>query len=62
MTIFCWMVLFIGPEMLVRKASGIGGNSVDIYYDADGGDTVEAHEWRCVRTVNGTVGSDISLW
>lgn len=49
------MVLFIGPEMLVRKASSVGGNTVDTFYDADSGDTVEAHEWRCVRTVNGTV-------
>ncbi|KAL1563471.1 protein ENHANCED DISEASE RESISTANCE 2-like isoform X1 [Salvia divinorum] len=42
-----------GPEMLVRKASGMSGNGVETYYDADSGDTVEAHEWRCVRTVNG---------
>ncbi|KAH6794365.1 ENHANCED DISEASE RESISTANCE protein [Perilla frutescens var. hirtella] len=42
-----------GPEMLVRKASGINGDSVDTYFDADGGDAVEAHEWRCVRTLNG---------
>ncbi|KAL1553748.1 protein ENHANCED DISEASE RESISTANCE 2-like isoform X1 [Salvia divinorum] len=42
-----------GPEMLVRKASSLSGNSMETYYDADGGDAVEAHEWRCVRTVNG---------
>lgn len=42
-----------GPEVLVRKASGVGGDSVDTYFDADGGDAVEAHEWRCVRTING---------
>ncbi|XP_041998517.1 protein ENHANCED DISEASE RESISTANCE 2-like isoform X1 [Salvia splendens] len=42
-----------GPEMLVRKASSLSGNNVETYYDADGGDAVEAHEWRCVRTVNG---------
>ncbi|XP_057767088.1 protein ENHANCED DISEASE RESISTANCE 2-like [Salvia miltiorrhiza] len=42
-----------GPEMLVRKASGLSGSGVETYYDADGGDAVEAHEWRCVRTVNG---------
>ena len=40
--------------MLVRKASSLSGNSLETYYDADGGDAVEAHEWRCVRTVNGT--------
>lgn len=50
------MVLFTGPEMLLRKASSIDGNSVNRYFDADGnGDVVEAHEWKCVRTVNGMV-------
>lgn len=47
--------------MLVRKASGLGGDSVDTYFDADGGDAVEAHEWRCVRTINGTLDSDVSF-
>ncbi|XP_051149212.1 protein ENHANCED DISEASE RESISTANCE 2-like [Andrographis paniculata] len=43
-----------GPEMLLRKTSGIGEDSrFDTFLDADGGDAVEAHEWRCVRTVNG---------
>ncbi|KAG8367537.1 hypothetical protein BUALT_Bualt16G0082200 [Buddleja alternifolia] len=43
-----------GPEILLRKASKIGaGNSLDAYFDADGGDVVEAHEWKCVRTLNG---------
>lgn len=47
--------------MLVRKTSGLGGDSVDTYFDADGGDAVEAHEWRCVRTINGTLDSDVSF-
>ncbi|KAL3824587.1 hypothetical protein ACJIZ3_020616 [Penstemon smallii] len=43
-----------GPEVLLRKASSLGANGeLDAYYDADGGDVVEAHEWRCVRTTNG---------
>lgn len=58
-SIFCPMILFTGPEMLVRKASGLSGDGVDTYYDADGGDAVEAHEWRCVRTVNGTLHSNV---
>lgn len=40
--------------MLLRKASSIGGHGrLEAYFDADGGDVVEAHEWRCVRTTNG---------
>ncbi|CAA0819955.1 Protein of unknown function (DUF1336 [Striga hermonthica] len=43
-----------GPEMLLRKASSLGAeNRLEAYFDAEGGDVVEAHEWRCVRTVNG---------
>lgn len=52
------MVLFIGPETLLRKASGIGAETrLDEYFDADGGDVVQAHEWRCVRTINGELHS-----
>ncbi|KAK6151642.1 hypothetical protein DH2020_014277 [Rehmannia glutinosa] len=42
-----------GPEMLLRKASSLGDRRLDAYFDADGGDVVQAHEWRCVRTING---------
>ncbi|GFP97051.1 protein enhanced disease resistance 2-like [Phtheirospermum japonicum] len=43
-----------GPEMLLRKASNLGADSrLEAYFDADGGDVVEVHEWRCVRTING---------
>ncbi|KAL0288385.1 UNVERIFIED_CONTAM: protein ENHANCED DISEASE RESISTANCE 2-like, partial [Sesamum calycinum] len=42
-----------GPEVLLRKASSLGTDGrLDAYFDADGGDVVEAHEWKCVRTVN----------
>lgn len=44
--------IVIGPDMLLRKASNLGGNrKLDAYFDA--GDAVEAHEWKCVRTING---------
>ncbi|PIN09380.1 hypothetical protein CDL12_18033 [Handroanthus impetiginosus] len=43
-----------GPEMLLRKASSLGRDGrLEAYFDTDGGDAVEAHEWRCVRTING---------
>ncbi|EPS60260.1 hypothetical protein M569_14543, partial [Genlisea aurea] len=43
-----------GPEVLLRRASNLGADGgFDAYYDADGGDVVEAYEWRCIRTVNG---------
>ncbi|KAL8502583.1 hypothetical protein ACS0TY_021647 [Phlomoides rotata] len=43
-----------GPETLLSKASRLDGNNVNRYFDSDGnGDVVEAHEWRCVRTING---------
>ncbi|XP_073157572.1 protein ENHANCED DISEASE RESISTANCE 2 isoform X1 [Henckelia pumila] len=43
-----------GPEMLLRKTSDLGsGGRLDAYFDADGGDVVEAYEWKCVRTING---------
>ncbi|KZV22562.1 protein ENHANCED DISEASE RESISTANCE 2 [Dorcoceras hygrometricum] len=43
-----------GPEMLLRKTSNLGSHGrLDAYFDADGGDVVEAHEWKCVRTING---------
>ncbi|XP_019197995.1 PREDICTED: protein ENHANCED DISEASE RESISTANCE 2-like isoform X1 [Ipomoea nil] len=43
-----------GPEKLLRQSSNLGANSrSELYYDADGGDAIEAHEWKCVRTING---------
>ncbi|KAK4431825.1 protein ENHANCED DISEASE RESISTANCE 2-like [Sesamum alatum] len=43
-----------GPEVLLRKASSLGTDGrLDAFFDADGGDVVEAHEWKCVRTING---------
>lgn len=45
---------FIGPEMLLRQASSLGNSErSEIFFDADGGDVVELHQWKCVRTVNG---------
>lgn len=43
-----------GPEMLLRQSSSLGGSGrSDIFFDADGGDAVEPHKWKCVRTLNG---------
>nr|GMC65105.1 protein ENHANCED DISEASE RESISTANCE 2-like isoform X1 [Ipomoea batatas] len=41
-----------GPEKLLRQSSSLGANSRSELY-ADGGDAIEAHEWKCVRTING---------
>ncbi|KAJ1700293.1 hypothetical protein LUZ63_000072 [Rhynchospora breviuscula] len=43
-----------GPEMLLRQASKIGNNNVlSANIDDETGDALEAHDWRCVRTING---------
>ncbi|KAL3535964.1 hypothetical protein ACH5RR_004425 [Cinchona calisaya] len=43
-----------GPEMLLRRSSSLDGSDrADIFFEADGGDAIEAHEWKCVRTING---------
>ncbi|XP_017983527.1 PREDICTED: protein ENHANCED DISEASE RESISTANCE 2 [Theobroma cacao] len=43
-----------GPEMLLRQTSNLGGNGTsDGYFEGEFGDAIEAHEWKCVRTING---------
>lgn len=43
-----------GPEKLLRQSSSLGGNTGSyLYLHGDGGDAVETHEWKCVRTMNG---------
>ncbi|KAJ8560776.1 hypothetical protein K7X08_022636 [Anisodus acutangulus] len=43
-----------GPEKLLSQASNLGANSEsDVYFEADGADVIEAHEWKCVRTLDG---------
>uniref|UniRef100_A0A7N0SWV4 START domain-containing protein n=1 Tax=Kalanchoe fedtschenkoi TaxID=63787 RepID=A0A7N0SWV4_KALFE len=43
-----------GPETLLRQSSGLGANArADGFFGGDDGDAVEAHEWKCVRTING---------
>ncbi|XP_078150944.1 ENHANCED DISEASE RESISTANCE protein (DUF1336) isoform X2 [Carex rostrata] len=44
-----------GPEMLLRQSSKIGSDKVlNAHVDDETGDALETHDWRCVRTVNGT--------
>ncbi|KAF3338920.1 protein ENHANCED DISEASE RESISTANCE 2-like isoform X2 [Carex littledalei] len=44
-----------GPEMLLRQSSKIGNDKVlNAHVDDETGDALETHDWRCVRTVNGT--------
>ncbi|OVA16368.1 START domain [Macleaya cordata] len=43
-----------GPETLLRQASDLGGAvRSDGYFEGDVGDAIEAHQWKCVHTVNG---------
>ncbi|KAG4136770.1 hypothetical protein ERO13_D07G028500v2 [Gossypium hirsutum] len=43
-----------GPEMLLRLTSNLGGSGTsNRYFEGEFGDAIEAHEWKCVRTVNG---------
>ncbi|XVF35508.1 hypothetical protein REPUB_Repub18cG0151600 [Reevesia pubescens] len=43
-----------GPEMLLRQTSNLGGNGASNgYFEGEFGDAIEAHEWKCVRTING---------
>ncbi|XP_020688979.1 protein ENHANCED DISEASE RESISTANCE 2-like isoform X1 [Dendrobium catenatum] len=43
-----------GPEMLLQKTSELGSRlKTDRYLEGEVGDAMEAHEWRCIRTING---------
>ncbi|CAA7022914.1 unnamed protein product [Microthlaspi erraticum] len=44
-----------GPETLLRQSSTLVNDvrSDGFYEGGDNGDAVEAHEWKCVRTING---------
>lgn len=39
--------------MLSRSSSSLGTGSTDGDFEGEFGDAVEAHEWKCVRTING---------
>ncbi|XP_076888798.1 protein ENHANCED DISEASE RESISTANCE 2-like isoform X1 [Bidens hawaiensis] len=50
-----------GPETLVRRSSNLGKHQRPNDFEGDAADVVEAHEWRCVRTVNGVrIFEDVS--
>eukprot|EP00262_Sarcandra_glabra_P000483 TRINITY_DN1056_c0_g1_i1.p1 TRINITY_DN1056_c0_g1~~TRINITY_DN1056_c0_g1_i1.p1 ORF type:complete len:741 (-),score=140.56 TRINITY_DN1056_c0_g1_i1:216-2438(-) len=43
-----------GPETLLRQSSNLVSNvRSDRYIEGDGGDTIEAYQWKCVGTLNG---------
>ncbi|KAH9654561.1 START domain-containing protein [Citrus sinensis] len=43
-----------GPETLLRQSSDLGGSvRGEGFFEGDIGDAIEAHEWKCVRTLNG---------
>ncbi|GAA0153998.1 defense/immunity protein [Lithospermum erythrorhizon] len=41
-----------GPETLTHQNSNLD-DMTSMYLEGDGSDVVEAHEWKCVRTING---------
>ncbi|KAF9614407.1 hypothetical protein IFM89_018552 [Coptis chinensis] len=44
----------VGPESLLRQSSDLGRNvRPGGYFEAEVGDVIEAHEWKCARAVNG---------
>ncbi|KAI3811279.1 hypothetical protein L1987_21000 [Smallanthus sonchifolius] len=51
-----------GPESLVRRSSNLGKHQrPSEFMEGDAADAVEAHEWRCVRTVSGVrIFEDVS--
>ncbi|XP_038700660.1 protein ENHANCED DISEASE RESISTANCE 2-like isoform X2 [Tripterygium wilfordii] len=51
-----------GPETLLRQSSKLGENvRSDGFMEMDTGDAIEAHEWKCVRTLNGVrIFEDVS--
>lgn len=47
--------MFTGPETLLRQSSYLGGTvRGEGFFEGNNGDAIEAHEWKCVRTLNGT--------
>ncbi|XP_057997994.1 protein ENHANCED DISEASE RESISTANCE 2-like [Hevea brasiliensis] len=51
-----------GPEMLLRQSSDLRpAIKSDRYFEGEIGDAIEAHEWKCVRTINGVrIFEDVS--
>lgn len=51
-----------GPETLLRQSSSLGANiTSEGYFEGEIGDAVEAHEWKCVCTINGVrIFEDVS--
>ncbi|KAI3498623.1 hypothetical protein L1887_34400 [Cichorium endivia] len=51
-----------GPKSLVRRSSNLGRHHrSNEFVEGDVADVIEAHEWRCVRTVNGVrIFEDVS--
>lgn len=52
---FSFFLMVTGPETLLRQSSDLGGSvRGEGFFEGDIGDAIEAHEWKCVRTLNGT--------
>lgn len=51
----------IGPETLLRQSSTLVNDvrGDGFYEGGDNGDAIDAHEWKCVRTINGMFGGKL---
>lgn len=47
-------VVYVGPETLLRQSSLNVNIQTAGNLEGDAGDVIEGHEWKCVRTVNGS--------
>lgn len=43
-----------GPETLLKQPSN-WNDGQEGYFGGDSGDAIECHDWRCIRTINGTL-------
>ena len=53
-----------GPESLLRQSSGLAAEArSDMYFGKDvDGDAIEAHQWKCVRTINGILILNLKVY
>lgn len=59
--LFSFFHFFIG-ESLVRRSLSLSGSNKNVEFcEGDAADVIEGHEWKCVRTLRGTLES-LEYW